>query len=170
MLGVLLALAPDAVPVERLVDELWPDGGPGQPLRSLQVYVSALRRALGPEARRLVTVGRAYRLDVPEGGFDVDRFADLAAERASSTAPATTRPPSPTADAALALWRGEAWQDLREVPVLEPDAARLDELRLDVRATRAARAARAGPAPRPGARAGGAGAAGTRSARTSAAT
>ena len=43
-----------------------------------------------------------------------------------------------TADAALALWRGRAWQDLRDVPVIEPDAARLDELRLDLRATRAA--------------------------------
>ncbi len=41
-----------------------------------------------------------------------------------------------TADAALALWRGQAWQDLREVPVLEPDAARLEELRLDLRADR----------------------------------
>ena len=43
-----------------------------------------------------------------------------------------------TADAALALWRGQAWQDLRDVPVLEPDAARLEELRLDLRAIRAA--------------------------------
>ena len=76
LLGVLLALAPDAVPVERLVDELWPDGGPGQPLRSLQVYVSALRRALGPEGRRLSTVGRAYQLEIPDSGFDVAVFEE----------------------------------------------------------------------------------------------
>ena len=50
----------------------------------------------------------------------------------------STRPPSATADAALALWRGQAWQDVREVPTIEPDAARLEELRLDLRATRAA--------------------------------
>ena len=76
LLGVLLALAPDAVPVERLVDELWPAGGPGQPLRSLQVYVSALRRALGPEGSRLVTVGRAYRVEVLDAGLDITVFED----------------------------------------------------------------------------------------------
>ena len=76
LLAVLLALAPDVVTVERLVDELWPHGGPGQPLRSLQVYVSALRRALGPEGRRLTTVGRGYRLEVPDEGFDIDLFED----------------------------------------------------------------------------------------------
>jgi predicted ATPase/DNA-binding SARP family transcriptional activator len=137
LLGVLLALAPHAVPVERLVDELWPDGGPGQPRRSLQVYVSALRRALGPEAARLVTVGKAYRVEVPDGGFDVTLFehhVDTSVEQhrsgdheASVTA----------ADAALALWRGRPWQDLREVPVVEPDAARLEDMRLDLQVVKA---------------------------------
>ena len=105
LLAVLLALAPDVVPVERLVDELWPHGGPGQPLRSLQVYVSALRRALGPEGRRLTTVGRGYRLEVPDGGFDIDLFEDgittsQGQHRAGQHEAATT-----TADAALAFWR-----------------------------------------------------------------
>ena len=158
LLGVLLALAPDAVPVERLVDELWPDGGPGQPLRSLQVYVSALRRALGPEGRRLTTVGRAYRLEVPDGGFDVDVFEDGITTSQEQHRAGEHEAAVATADAALALWRGRAWQDLRDVPVIEPDAARLEELRLDLRATRAAVTARAGAAPRPGARAGGPGA------------
>ena len=138
VLAVLLARAPDAVPVERLVDELWPSGGPRQPLRSLQVYLSALRQALGPEAHRLVTVGRAYRLDVPDDGFDVDRFTDLAAECLRRHRAGDHESAVVVADEALALWRGEAWQGLRDIPGLEPDAARLDELRLDVRATRAA--------------------------------
>ena len=62
VLGVLAALAPAAVSVERLVDEIWGDGGPANPLRSLQVYVSSLRSALGPYGDRLVTEGKAYRL------------------------------------------------------------------------------------------------------------
>ncbi len=138
VLAVLLARAPDAVPVERLVDEVWPGAGPRQPLRSLQVYLSALRQALGPEAARLVTIGRAYRLDVPDDGFDVDRFTDLAAECVRWHRAGDHESAVRVADQGLALWRGEAWQGLRDVPGLEPDAARLDELRLDVRATRAA--------------------------------
>ena len=138
MLAVLLALAPDTVPVDRLVDELWPSGGPGQPLRSVQVYVSSLRRTLGPAGRRLVTVGRGYRLDVPEVGFDVDAFEGLAAASVDLHRAGDNEAAVADADQALALWRGEAWQDVRELPVLEADAARLDGLRLDVRATRAA--------------------------------
>ena len=138
LLGVLLALAPDAVPLERLVDELWPDGGPGQPRRSLQVYVSALRQALGPEAALLTTVGRAYRIEVPDGRFDVSVFEEQVTACVEQHRAGDHEAAVSTADAALALWRGQAWQDLREVPVLEPDAARLEELRLDLSADRAA--------------------------------
>ena len=138
LLGVLLCLAPDAVPVERLADELWPSGGPSQPLRSLQVYVSALRRALGPEGRRLATVGRAYRVEVPEDGLDVDVFEKGVAASQDLQRSGAHEAAVAAADAALSLWRGHAWQDLRDVPLLEPDAARLDMLRLDLRVTRAA--------------------------------
>ena len=138
LLAVLLALAPDAVPVERLVDELWPDGGPGQPRRSLQVYVSALRRALGSEGRRLTTVGQAYRLEVPDGGFDVAVFEEQATTSREQHRSGDHEAAVATADAAQTLWRGRAWQDLLAVPLLEPDASRLEELRLDLRAVRAA--------------------------------
>ena len=156
VLAVLLARAPDAVPVERLVDEVWPGGGPREPLRSLQVYLSALRQALGPEGGRLVTVGRAYRLDVPEDGFDVDRFTALAADCLRRHRAGDHESAVVAADQGLALWRGEAWQGMRDIPGLEPDAARLDELRLDVRANAGRGPARTGPPPRPGARARGA--------------
>ena len=51
VLALLLAAAPDAIPVERLSAEIWPTGGPKDPLRNLQVHVSSLRRALGAHAR-----------------------------------------------------------------------------------------------------------------------
>ena len=47
VLGLLLLAAPQPVPVEVLVEEIWGDSGPSDPTRSLQVYVSSLRRALG---------------------------------------------------------------------------------------------------------------------------
>ncbi len=79
VLGVLTALAPAAVPVERLVDEIWGEAGPANPLRSLQVYVSSLRTALGEYGDRLVTEGRAYRLLTDDVEVDAERFSRLAA-------------------------------------------------------------------------------------------
>ncbi len=136
---MLLALAPDAVPVERLVDELWPDGGPGQPRRSLQVYVSALRRALGPEGRRLTTVGQAYRLEVPDGGFDVAVFEDQVNDE-PGTAPLRRRtrlrwrPPTPRRRSGGDRRGRTCWTSRCS----SPTPSRLEELRLDLRAVRAA--------------------------------
>ena len=138
VLAVLLALSPDAVPVDRLVDEVWPTGGPRQPLRSLQVYVSALRRVVDPDGRWLTTVGKAYRLEVPRDAFDVHRFTAEADEAARALLAGDHAAALETADRALARWAGEAWQDVRDVPGIAPDAVRLDERRLDVRSTRAA--------------------------------
>jgi len=134
VLGVLAALAPAAVPVERLVDEIWGDAGPANPLRSLQVYVSALRSALGEYGDRLVTEGRAYRLHTDGVEVDAARFSrlvrDAAAEPDPDCAVALT-------DEALALWRGEAWQDLRDLPVTGPEAVALEAERLTAAAVRA---------------------------------
>src|SRR3546814_14977046 len=73
VLAVLLALSPDPVPVDRLVDELWPSGGPRQPHRSLQVYVSALRQAFDPEGRWRTTAGKDYRPEGPRDAVSVHR-------------------------------------------------------------------------------------------------
>lgn len=132
VLGVLLAESPHAVPVSRLVDELWPEAPPGDPVRNLQVYVSALRRVLGDEPPLLSTPGRAYRLDIAPEQLDVNRFHAAAAEaegrlRAGDLAGAVR-----TGSQALALWRGAAWQDLRHLPGVQPAGVRLDERRLDV--------------------------------------
>ena len=112
-------------------------GSPGQPLRSLQVYLSALRRAMGPEGRRLITVGHGYRLDVPDDGFDIDRFADGSADPAA----ASRRRPRDrlvAADPALALWRGQAWRCARDPRPRARCRAARRLAGFDLRATRAA--------------------------------
>lgn len=134
VLGVLVALAPHAVPVERIVDEVWGDAGPANPVRSLQVYVSALRSALGPYGDRLVTEGRAYRLRPDPATLDADRFRELVARAAAEPDPATA---TDLVDEALALWRGQAWQDLRDLPLAAPLAVALEEERLTAAAIRA---------------------------------
>lgn len=138
VLATLLAAAPDAVSVERLSGEVWPEGDVRDPLRSIQVYVSSLRRELGEAAGALVTVGRAYRLEVPRGAFDVGEFLALAETTAELHRAGRHEDAVETADVALALWAGDAWQDVRGLPGIEPLAHRLDSSRVDVRAVRAA--------------------------------
>ncbi|HYH33563.1 MAG TPA: BTAD domain-containing putative transcriptional regulator, partial [Nocardioides sp.] len=133
LLALLLHALPNAVPVDRLADQLWPEGAPRDPVRNLQVHVSALRGALGPGV--VLTEGRAYRLHVASSQVDRCRFeADADAARrlldAGRYAEAWR-----TAERALALWRGDAWGDARHLPALEPDAFRLEERRVDVTVT-----------------------------------
>src|SRR5688572_24710097 len=67
-LGVLVDAIPRAVTIDRLVEELWPERPPRDPLRSIQVYASALRGRIG--APLLVNVGSAYQLDVDPDRVD----------------------------------------------------------------------------------------------------
>ena len=140
LLGLLLRAAPHAVTVERLIDELWPADPPGDPMRNLQVHVSALRKALAPPVGGgppLETVGKAYRLVVAPDQVDLARF-DSAHERARDAYMAgdLDRVVAAT-DEALGLWRGEAWADLRHLSSLDQAAVGLDERRLEVVALRA---------------------------------
>ncbi len=113
LLALLLLERNHVVSNERLIDELWGEAPPGQATKTLQVYVSQLRKALGPE--RLVTQPPGYLLRVEEGELDLERFEQLTAE-AGSLPPREARD---TLRQALALWRGPP----------EPVAAHLDELR-----------------------------------------
>ncbi len=68
-----LALSPGtAVPVWRLVELIWGEHPPRTADRTLQSYITQLRRSLGAEA--IVRTGAAYRLDLATDAVDVIRF------------------------------------------------------------------------------------------------
>src|SRR5688572_7390936 len=72
---VLAALAlsvGSAVPVPRLVELVWGEQPPRTAAKTLQSYVTRLRKGLGPES--VVRTGAAYRLDVAAEAVDVVRF------------------------------------------------------------------------------------------------
>jgi DNA-binding SARP family transcriptional activator len=112
LLALLLLNRNRVVSTERLIDELWADDPPAQATKTLQVYVSQLRKALGSD--RLVTQPPGYLLRVEPGELDLERFEQLAAE-ARDQSPEEARL---TLERALSLWRGAP----------EPVAARLEEL------------------------------------------
>jgi DNA-binding SARP family transcriptional activator len=115
LLALLLVHRNTRAGVDQLVDELWDDDPPATATKTLQVYVSQLRKTLGRD--RLETVGGGYVLRVEDDELDARRFELLAAQREWSDA--------------LALWRGPALADVRaESRACAAAADRLEEARL----------------------------------------
>ena len=114
VLAVLLVNRGQRVSVDRIVDALWGDQPPRSAANLVQGYVRDLRRRLG--ALAVVTVTGGYRLDVPRGSVDADRFEDLA--RAGRYREA------------LATWHGPALAEWAEQPWAGAIAGRLEEERL----------------------------------------
>src|SRR5581483_6225756 len=134
LLTVLLVEANRAVSAGRLMDELWGEVPPTDPEGALRTQISRLRKALGPGAG-LVTEERAYRLTVGREQLDAARFEDLMGLIATSGADGadTLR----LLDEALALWRGPALAEFADRRFAQPEAVRLEELRLTARERRA---------------------------------
>jgi DNA-binding SARP family transcriptional activator len=123
LLAVLLLHANEVVSRDRLIDELWGGFPPETAATALQVYVSQLRKALGPD--RIETRRPGYRVNVESGELDFERFEALvetAREKDPSRAESSLRE-------ALGLWRGAPLADLDDV-LARPERARLEEQRL----------------------------------------
>jgi DNA-binding SARP family transcriptional activator len=124
LLAVLLLQANEVVSTERLIDEVWGESPPSTVGKSVQVYVSRLRKQLGGD--RLITRAPGYLLRVDPSELDVACFERLLAE-------ARRLDPEPAAERlrkALDLWRGPALADLSYEPFAQSSIARLGELRL----------------------------------------
>lgn len=129
LLALLLLDAGRIVPLDRLVDGLYGASPPGDVANALQSQVSRLRRGLGSLA--VVEFSPAgYRLVVDPDDVDVHRFARLAAAGRASLAGGSYAAAASSLREALALWRGPALADVRELPFAEASAVRLEEARL----------------------------------------
>lgn len=77
----LLLLSDRAVTKDELIDELWGDKMPRDPIATLEAYVSVLRSSLQPGVHRddslIATEPGAYRLVRERADIDVDRFDAL---------------------------------------------------------------------------------------------
>src|SRR5436305_13397159 len=72
VLARLLLNRNDVVSVDRVVNELWGDRQPATAVSSVHVYVSRLRRTLGPD--RIETRAPGYLIRVATDELDLDRF------------------------------------------------------------------------------------------------
>src|SRR5204862_7628755 len=124
LLAMLLLRANEVVSTDRLTDALWGEEPPETAPKALQVHVSQLRKALGPDAIRTRPPG--YALEVGPGDLDLDRFRRLREEARSLAGTEPARARDLLADA-LALWRGPPLADLTYAAFAQADIARLDE-------------------------------------------
>src|SRR5262245_25267976 len=123
-LFVALALrAPDAVPVDELVEAVWGDQPPDHHEQALQKQVSRLRARVGEQLPVRRRTG-GYALEVARDAIDSRRFETLL-ERSRTDGGATDLA------AALALWRGPVLAEHRFEEFAQGEIGRLEELRME---------------------------------------
>jgi DNA-binding SARP family transcriptional activator len=127
VLAALLCNANALVSVDALAEALWLGSPPRTARKNIQVYVSALRG--------MIHAGRGPSVSYQTGGYvlhaspaelDSLLFEQLARDASRLR---HVRPPSAMAEAlagALELWRGRALDGMRDVPLLDAAAERLD--------------------------------------------
>ncbi|WP_277208962.1 AfsR/SARP family transcriptional regulator [Isoptericola croceus] len=125
LLALLLVHANRPVPVDTLVEAIWPDDRSGRAQAKLQLAVHRLRTALG-EPHRIAYDAGGYRIRVAEAEYDVARFDALVSRmqvRGVVAGEAWT-----LGQEALALWRGGAFEDFF-TPEITPEIARCEARR-----------------------------------------
>lgn len=129
LLAALLVNSHRVVSVDELIEAVWPGEAPATAANTLQVYVSAIRKGLGPERSRLETKAPGYLLRANDA-LDATEFESLALQAREELAGGDPRRAHELFAQALGLWRGLAFADFVYEPFAEREAARLEALRL----------------------------------------
>src|SRR4051794_11177061 len=129
LLAVLLLHPNESVSAERLAVALWGDDAPAGATRTVRVYVSRLRKALG-DAGAVTTTAAGYRLRVRPDELDAERFHRGVATGRLALAAGEPERAALVLEEALALWRGPPLDDLAFEPFAQDEIARLEEQRL----------------------------------------
>lgn len=139
----LLLLNPGhVVSMGQFIDELW-DGNPTPTaVASVHSYIMQLRRLVynppgdgriqGASRQRLITLDRAYRLEVRPGELDLDVFSDRARVGRSTLARNEYRLAAAQLRVALDVWRAPALPDVIVGPLLYPAVRAIEATRLEV--------------------------------------
>jgi DNA-binding SARP family transcriptional activator len=135
LLAVFLLHRGETLSTDRLIDELWGERPPARAAKTVQVYISRLRRALaGGEdngsAGMIVTREHGYELELDPDRLDAHRFERLVAEGRRELAGGRPERAAAALEQGLSLWRGPPLADLAYEPFAQREIARLDDLRV----------------------------------------
>ena len=129
LLAVLALHANQPVSAERVAVALWGEDTPPRAVKTVQVYVARLRKALGdPEA--LTSTPAGYRLRVSPGELDAERFEQRVADGRSALAAGRCEEAAAVLREALGLWRGPPLAEVASLPFAPSEITRLEEQRL----------------------------------------
>jgi len=128
LLAILLVNRGAAVSADRIVEDLYAGRAPHNALKTLQVHVSRLRKALGDG--KLETTPAGYRLASGLGSLDVEQFEELADAGRLKLIDGDTESAAMLLAEALGLWRGPALADFTYAEFAQAEIARLEERRL----------------------------------------
>jgi DNA-binding SARP family transcriptional activator/class 3 adenylate cyclase len=132
LLALLVMHPGEVVSADRLIDELWGEHPPKTAATMMHGFVSRLRKTLEPGRRGdtapqvLQTVPPGYRLAVPAGDVDANRFERLLDRARGAEPPARSQ----LLVEALGLWRGPALADFTYEPFAQRAIETLEDLRL----------------------------------------
>jgi DNA-binding SARP family transcriptional activator len=129
LLAVLAVHAGTARSSDYLIDALWSADKPQSPGKTVQVYVSQLRRLL-PAGIVISTRESGYALELEDDALDAARFERLVAEGRAASHAGNPALAASLLQRALALWRGQAYGDFAYADFARAEAERLEDLRL----------------------------------------
>lgn len=139
VLGLLLCRANRIVSVDAFCDALWSGTPPRTAHKNLQVYVSALRKALrgadehaAPDLQVLVRRPPGYLIHVQADQLDLLRFEELARGGRLAARNGDSTQAAHLLGTAVGMWRGPALSDLSSVPALASEAEQLEDRYLTV--------------------------------------
>ena len=125
VLALLLARAGQPVSTEQLIDGVYGDEPPAGARRSVQTYVSNLRRELGDVIK---ADHSGYLLDADRERIDALRFEDIVAGAQEAEEPAET---AAQLRDVLTMWRGHPYADVDAYDTaVTSEVTRLNELRV----------------------------------------
>jgi len=128
VLAILLVYAPQPVSVDRMIEELWGEHAPATAAKTIQVYVSNLRKALGEGM--LLRRGAGYALEIDRDAVDAGRFQALHSRGRDALRAGDPQAAAERFREALALWRGSTLCDFEYDQFAQGEIARLEEARL----------------------------------------
>src|SRR5580700_1279539 len=132
VLAALLINAGQIVPADALINEVWGEKPPAKAGNLISIYVLRLRRLLGDtDSTVLVTRAPGYLLRLRAGDTDAQVFEALVREGRRAYAAGDPERAAAQLAEALALWHGSPLADVPPTTLVETEAERLTDLRLD---------------------------------------
>ena len=138
VLAALLINAGQIVSADALINEVWQDDPPAKAANLISIYVLRLRRLMdSADSALLVTRAPGYQLRVTSADTDALLFEAMLRDGRRAFAAGDPERAASQLTEALGLWNGRPLADVPSTPLVEAEAERLAELRLDAQELRA---------------------------------